>query len=423
VTADICRQHGIIQVSDPDELVATFLLFSGSAPPAGPRAAVMTLSGGYATLTADLREPAGLELPRLAPATLERLAPLIDGRPGNPFDAWGSGDFRRSLAVGAAALLVDTATDFLVLFQDLPPENAVNGVDVPEAAIELIGELGPTDKPLVLLGSLGDRPAGSRLERLASLGVPYLAGAGSGIRALGSWAGYRRRLDSLESRLASRTESAQRQPSGSAQPSLSRLPLVDEGLARSPEEAAEYAERIGYPVVLKVQSPDIPHRTEARAVALAVEREQLEEAYTTILRRAASAVPGASIEGVAVQRQMPPGLEMIVGASRDPEWGWVVMCGLGGVSVEIFRDVVFRRVPLTPGDVRAMLEQLRSYPLLVGFRGQPSRDLDALSALILELAELAQREGESLRQVEFNPVIVYERGGGVAVVDRLVVTG
>jgi acyl-CoA synthetase (NDP forming) len=119
---------------------------------------------------------------------------------------------------------------------------------------------------------------------------------------------------------------------------------------------------------------------------------------------------------------MPPGLEMIVGASRDREWGWVVMCGLGGLSVEIFRDVVFRRVPLTAGDAERMLRQLRSYPLLAGFREQPARDLEALTALIMELAELVQEEGESLRQIEFNPVIVYERGGGLAVVDRLMVS-
>ncbi len=422
VTADVCRQYGVVQVRDPEELAATCLLFAGAPPPAGPRAGVMTLSGGYATLAADLGEPAGLELPEWDPETVARLAPLTSARPRNPLDAWGTGDFRSSVRAILPALLSDRATDFVVVFQDLPPETACNGTDVPDAVAELAAELAAgSGKPLVVLGSLSDRPAPSRVERLEGRGIPYLAGAGAGIRALGHWARHRRRLQ------AAAHPGPRGAPQAAAPVDLALLrsvglPVAEEALAGSVEEARAHAERIGYPVALKVASLDIPHKTEAGAIALDVGREDLSEAYRRVLARAAEAAPGAVVHGVAVQKQMPPGLEMIAGASEDPEWGWVVMCGLGGVSVELLRDVAFRRVPLSRADAEAMLRQLRSHALLAGFRRQPARDFESLAELLVAVSRLVEAHGDGLRQVEFNPVLVYERGAGLCIVDRLVVT-
>jgi acetyltransferase len=173
---------------------------------------------------------------------------------------------------------------------------------------------------------------------------------------------------------------------------------------------------------LKVQSPDITHKTEAGAVALGITtKTALRQACRRILRSARSAYPGVDIRGVLVQPMAPAGVEMIVGITRDETFGPMLMLGLGGVHVEILRDVAFAPVPLTAEDARDLLAQLRGGQLLEGVRGAPPSDVPALIELLVAVSRFAADHRDTVAEIDLNPVIVHPRGQGLSVVDALIV--
>lgn len=199
------------------------------------------------------------------------------------------------------------------------------------------------------------------------------------------------------------------------------IPVTEAHLARTREEAERLAEAIGYPVVLKIVSDDIPHKSDVGGVQLNLrDREAVGAAYDRILQNVRTRRPDARIEGVSVQRQAPPGVEVIVGLTTDPQFGPVVMFGLGGVLVEVLQDVAFRVVPLTARDAREMIREVKGFALLQGYRGAPPADLAALESLLLKVSELAQRHPE-IAELDLNPVFAYPNGA-VAVDARVVLT-
>lgn len=197
------------------------------------------------------------------------------------------------------------------------------------------------------------------------------------------------------------------------------IPVVPCRLAGSEDEAAVLAAACGYPVVLKVRSPLIVHKTEAGGVTLNLASEaEVRRAYREILSRAAVLDPGAL---VSVQPMAPPGREVIVGVTRDPHFGPVVMAGLGGVLAEILEDVSFRLLPLVREEAVRMIRSLRGYRLLAGYRGAPPADVGALADLLVKVSELVENRAE-IAELDLNPVLVYERGLVVADA-RLVLAG
>jgi succinyl-CoA synthetase beta subunit len=185
-------------------------------------------------------------------------------------------------------------------------------------------------------------------------------------------------------------------------------------LARSAEEAVSAAKRLGGRVALKVQSPDIPHKNHAGAVALSIEgAESVARAYESVLASARKHRPGADIRGVLVQKMAPPGIEMIVGAKRDALFGPMLMVGLGGIQAEVLRDTALAPAPLSTDDARGLIGELKAKALLEG------ADVDALAATVAALSALAALE--SIAEIDLNPVIVHPRGNGVSVVDALIV--
>jgi acetyl-CoA synthetase (ADP-forming) len=201
------------------------------------------------------------------------------------------------------------------------------------------------------------------------------------------------------------------------------LPVPGYGLARSEEEAVELAERVGYPVVLKVVSPDISHKSDVGGVILGVRSaEEVRSSYRRILENVKARAPGSRVYGVLVQRMAKPDLEVIVGGIRDPVFGPVVMFGLGGVFVEVLKDVSFRVAPLSDADVDDMVREVRGYRVLEGFRGSPPRDLDALKKVILGVSRMMVEVGE-IAELDLNPVILYPRGEGALIVDARVILG
>jgi acetyltransferase len=200
------------------------------------------------------------------------------------------------------------------------------------------------------------------------------------------------------------------------------VPRPREALATSADEAAQAAARIGGPVALKMQSPDITHKTEAGGIALGIVGETAaREAYQRILGSARKAYSEAAIHGVLVQAMAPPGREIILGITRDAGFGPMLMVGLGGIHVEVLRDVAFAPVPIGAEQALALLDQLKGAALLGAIRGAPPADRAALAELIATLSRFAADHAELIEEIDLNPVIVHSEGQGVTVVDALIV--
>ncbi len=192
-------------------------------------------------------------------------------------------------------------------------------------------------------------------------------------------------------------------------------------LARSADEAAQQAEEAGFPVVLKIVSPDISHKSDVGGVKLNLKTaDEVRAAYEEIVASAKKHVPDARIEGVAVQHMAPQGTEVIVGMTTDPQFGPVMMFGLGGIMVEVLKDVAFRLVPLEEKDARQMIQEIKGRPILEGVRGQPPADLAALQDTLLKVSKFVEEHPE-IRELDLNPVFAYP-DGAVAVDARIVIS-
>ncbi|MHB8377139.1 MAG: acetate--CoA ligase family protein [Dehalococcoidia bacterium] len=190
-------------------------------------------------------------------------------------------------------------------------------------------------------------------------------------------------------------------------------------LAKTAGEAATISDALGYPVVLKVVSPQITHKSDVGGVELGLaSAADVRAAFDRILAAAKKHVPGATVDGVAVQRMEPPGIEVIVGMTKDPQFGPVLMFGLGGVLVEVLKDVSFRVVPLTERDARQMVHEIKGYPLLDGYRGHDPADVAKLEQLLLQVSAFVEQHPE-VAELDLNPVFAY-KDGAIAVDARIV---
>lgn len=198
------------------------------------------------------------------------------------------------------------------------------------------------------------------------------------------------------------------------------VPVAATTLAATRDEAQAQADAAGYPVVLKVVSPDIAHKSDVGGVRLNLRnRDEVGEAYDAIVKSSTAAVPGARIAGVAVQHMAHQGAEVIVGMTTDPQFGPVLMFGLGGVMVEVLKDVSFRVAPLAERDAREMIDEIKGRPILDGVRGQPAVDVKAAADTILKVSQFVAQHPE-VRELDLNPVFLYP-DGAMAVDARIVV--
>lgn len=198
------------------------------------------------------------------------------------------------------------------------------------------------------------------------------------------------------------------------------IPTTGARLATSADEAVKAAKELGYPVVLKIVSPDVTHKSDVGGVRLGLDSpETVTAAFAEISEAVKRHEPNARIEGVAVQKMARPGIEVIVGMSKDPQFGPVLMFGLGGVLVEVLKDVSFRIVPLEPRDARQMVREIKGFPVLQGFRGQDPADLEALEKLLLKVSSFVDAHPE-IEELDLNPVFAY-KDGALAVDARIVV--
>lgn len=194
---------------------------------------------------------------------------------------------------------------------------------------------------------------------------------------------------------------------------LAGLPVSKCIVARSPDEAVQAAQQLGYPVVLKIVSPDILHKSDVGGVVLDLRGPQeVKDGFERLLANVKRNKPEARIEGVLVERMAEKSVEVIIGGLRDPQFGSVVMFGLGGIFVEVLKDVSFRVAPVTVDDAYEMIKEIKGYPILTGFRGQKPLDVDVLADAIVKVSNLLDRYDE-ISQMDLNPIFVYERGAKI----------
>ncbi len=201
--------------------------------------------------------------------------------------------------------------------------------------------------------------------------------------------------------------------------SESGIPVMDTQLARTRTEATKVAQEMGLPVVLKIVSPEVTHKSDVGGVKVGLDSlRQVRGAFDSIVTSTKEAVPSATIEGVSVQKMADPGVEIIIGANKDPQFGHVIMFGLGGVLVEMLKDVSLRLVPLTPRDAREMVREIKSLPLLQGYRQYPACSLESIEKALLDLSSFLEKH-EEVRELDLNPIFCYS--DGLVAVDARVV--
>ena len=198
-----------------------------------------------------------------------------------------------------------------------------------------------------------------------------------------------------------------------------RIPVVETRLAASKKEAIELAAKLGFPVVMKIVSPDVVHKSDAGGVRLSIQNAtQAGRAYTEILANIKKHYPRAKIVGVTVQKMAKQGIEVIIGMTKDAQFGPVIMFGLGGILVEVLKDVSFRIVPMTKRDASEMITEIKGYPILKGYRGQDPADIPYLEDLIVKVSEFVDKNPE-IKELDLNPVFAY-KDGALAVDARII---
>ena len=428
------RQAGILQVEDIQDLIDYGRAFRCGRLPRGNRLAIITISGGAGILMTDECIGRGMQLAQLAPGTLAKLREFVPsfGSLLNPVDVTAAIFNDLSLINRTLQAIVDDpGVDCVAMINA-----SLQGEIAARIAAEIVAVARKTDKPLLLAWSARDVVAPEAYAMLDAARIPHYKSpvrCGRALAALSGYAAGRRRLELVRSEapLSVRSAAARAALMGrtrdvvehEAKRVLSEyaIPVTREELATTKAEALAAAGRIGYPVTLKVQSPDISHKTEAQAVALGIPGDdELAAAYDAVLRNAASYKPDAQIEGVLVQEMMTGGVEAIVGVVNDPLFGPAVMFGLGGIFAEALKDVVFRLAPVTPSVAREMIAEIKGYAVLTGARGKLPADLDALADVLLRLSALAVDLEDHLAELDINPLFVMEKGRGVKAADALI---
>jgi acyl-CoA synthetase (NDP forming) len=430
----IFRHHGVIRGDDLDHMLDVAAAFSFCRLPRGNRVAVITGSGGSAVWMADILSAHGLELPLLEDDIQRRVLALLPSYASaqNPVDGTAQAIHEVGYARLVEIVRESKRIDTILLIGSL-----ANDATAAKRAEELAAITASTEQP-ILLSTYTTASAGA-MARFAEAGIPCYTSMPSCARAIRALVDY-----------AAFQEQRRRQPkTGSVTPSDLRDkvgaalaasgPVLTEteakallalyGIARprealvaSAEDAIKVAARIGGSVALKVQSPDITHKTEAGAVVLGLTGETaVRDAYERVLASAETTHPQAVIHGVLVQAMARPGCDIILGITRDANFGPMLMVGLGGIHVEVLRDVAFAPVPIGREEALVLLDGLKGAALLAGVRGAPAADRAALVELMATLSRFAADHADLIEEIDLNPVIVHPEGQGVTVVDALIV--
>jgi acyl-CoA synthetase (NDP forming) len=435
----VCRQNGILRVRNLDELLNCAELFLNlHRLPRGKKTAFVTFSGGLKGLLADLAQDAEVELSQFMPETETELHNLlgVGSSVGNPLDTgWGGLSSQETYLKCVQLVLDDPQVDLLALQEELPQNNVRPDKQSNLVALAEVAKGSP--KPLAIYSMTTQSINDYGREFKQSCRLPFLQGAENTVQTMKRLAmfGEAVRLYRGETEKAPATLkplSVETKEKLAGKKILSEwescqvmsecdLSLCEMRLAANSSETIRAADEIGYPVAVKLVASGVTHKSELGGVKLNLSApHEVERACQEIEAGFQARNPGASVEGFLVQEMVRGGVETIIGTDNDPQFGPVVMFGLGGTAVELYRDVTFRMAPIAADEARRMIRGIKGYPLLAGFRGAPPVDLDALCRAIVSLSELATSGRDLIQSIDINPFICLPNGGKA--VDAVIVT-
>lgn len=430
------KQAGIVEVHDTGDLADCAKALLPGRLPAQNRIAIVTMSGGAGIAMADTCTESGLELPELAPETVESLREILPpyAALANPLDVTGNlinnpDMWRETLAQVAR----DPSVDMIGLALA-----AISGKMAADLAAQIVEISDATGLPILVAWN-ADESAASEAYRIVDEGrIPRYQSPVRLARGAGALVIYARAVKRLAE--SDSEEGSWARPS-SAKTALKALrgdlteyqskevlaeygiPATKEHLVRSRDEACAVAGYFDGPVVMKIQSPDIPHKTEAGGVEVGVEPASAGKAYDRIMSSAAAHATPDRIDGVLVQELIQDAIELIAGVVHDPQFGPAVMVGFGGIYAEVFRDVAFRIAPITRTEALEMIRELQAFPILDGARGRAKADVEAVADVLLGLSAAAVDSDTEALEIDINPLFVLPAGSGAVAGDALIRRG
>lgn len=431
------RKAGILIARSLSELFDYAIAFSNQPVPMNNRIAVVTNAGGPGVITSDMIVSRGLRLASLSPDTVSNLRSKLPPAAAvyNPVDVLGdAGVDRYSHAI--EAVLADDNVDALLVI--LTPQAMTEPIEIAKTVLKLSKRY--PNKPIMGVFIGGDMiEEASRV--LIENGIPVFDLPERGVAALYGMCRYRENLEYLE-RIAEkvsffdvdratalsivnsvRSENRRTLLESEAKDLVKSygVPVAPTRLAKTEDEAVDIANKLGYPVVLKIASPDIMHKTDIGGVITNISSERdVREAFRTIIDRAYRYAPKALIRGVVVQKMVPKGREVIIGVSKDPVFGHIIMFGLGGIYTNIFRDTSFRLAPISVYEAKEMISETRAYTILRGYRGEEPSDTSSIINILLRVSQLVS-DIPDIVEMDINPLFVYGEGMGSLAIDVKVV--
>jgi len=415
------RRAGVIRADSFEQIIDFATALATQPLPEGNRVAIITNAGGPGIMAADAVEHAGLEVASLDSFTSSALkAKLPDAASvGNPIDVLGDADPERYKAAVEASLQDGTVDAVMVI---LTPQ----AMTKPAETARAIGEAHDGKKPIlaVFMGGQDVLPGRSELVAQSLPDYPDPERAVRALRAMVDYVEWKRRPQRVVTRFPVNRRRVERIVSqhvrtGRLQVSEVKAKAIlgaydfevpEGGIARSGDEAVELGERLGFPVAMKILSPDIIHKSDVGGVKINLtNKQQVRDAYDLMMLRIPQVAPDAHIDGVYIEQMAHPGLEVILGMTRDPQFGPMLMFGLGGIFVEVMKDVTFHLAPITADEAMQMLRSTRSYALLEGARGETGVDLSSIAGGLQRISQLVT-DFPQIAELDINPFIVGEVG-------------
>ena len=429
----VLKKFGAIRVDDLEELIAMSLMLSTmKRMPEKATFASMNLSGGETGICADVGSLNGIEYPDFTEETLKKLKEQLPSyaSPNNPLDMTASLSYDADLYAGALRTVMDDPNIGMVLIgYTLLLEIADPRIHYMNKGIEkVVQEKGGNCKPIAMIPFAENTRNPEYQEKLFQIGVPVLPPpvyAFKLLRHLADFIAYEPETKTLELAVGHpKSEETQALSEHESKQELKvyGVPVPDEVIVTSKEEAAQFAKNHPGPLVMKVESADILHKSDVGGVKLNVcGPEAAEKAYEEIMESVTAKRPDAHINGILTVPMLDAGVEIIIGVNNDPQFGPMIMVGMGGVFVEVFKDVALYPAPLKEEEALEMLKSLKSFKLLNGYRGTEKCDIKALCQTIVAISNYAQANKDVLKELDINPLFVYPEGKGVGVADALIV--
>ena len=429
----VLKKFGAIRVDDLEELIAMSLMLSTmKRMPEKATFASMNLSGGETGICADVGSLNGIEYPDFTEETLKKLKEQLPSyaSPNNPLDMTASLSYDADLYAGALRTVMDDPNIGMVLIgYTLLLEIADPCIHYMYKGIEkVVQEKGGNCKPIAMIPFAENTRNPEYQEKLFQIGVPVLPPpvyAFKLLRHLADFIAYEPETKTLELAVGHpKSEETQALSEHESKQELKvyGVPVPDEVIVTSKEEAAQFVKNHPGPLVMKVESADILHKSDVGGVKLNVcGPEAAEKAYEEIMESVTAKRPDAHINGILTVPMLDAGVEIIIGVNNDPQFGPMIMVGMGGVFVEVFKDVALYPAPLKEEEALELLKSQKSFKLLNGYRGTEKCDIKALCQTIVAISNYAQANKDVLKELDINPLFVYPEGKGVGVADALIV--